>query len=215
MSLRTLMIGAVTVLFSTLSASTARADEIAIWNFNDSNLIVDRGTGTLTTTANPANITFLSGSTFNARMGDAAGNALTIQGGTGLQNNGSILELRASTVGFSDIALNWTMASTATGFNGVTVQFSNDGVNFNTTFTFTPSLSFSGSNAVTFGLPSGVNNNALFAFRWILNGATDATGNIRFDNISLEGVPAVPEPATITLLAIGSVLTLLKVRTRR
>ena len=38
------------------AAPAAKADEIAVWNFNDSNLLVDRGQGTLTTTA--ANIMF-------------------------------------------------------------------------------------------------------------------------------------------------------------
>src|SRR6266536_3535378 len=39
-------------------ATTAQADEIAIWNFNDSDLIVDRGAGLLTTNFNLANVVF-------------------------------------------------------------------------------------------------------------------------------------------------------------
>ncbi|MGH9943869.1 MAG: hypothetical protein ACRD9R_16110, partial [Pyrinomonadaceae bacterium] len=33
-----------------LGPATTRADEIALFNFNDTNLIVDRGAGTLSTT---------------------------------------------------------------------------------------------------------------------------------------------------------------------
>ena len=77
----------IAVLALLIVPTVVRADEIAIWNFNDSNLIVDRGSGTLTTTANPANVTFFSGTTNLASMGDPAGMALAIQGGANLQNN--------------------------------------------------------------------------------------------------------------------------------
>jgi hypothetical protein len=49
------------VVFCLSSAPAVKADEIAVWNFNDANLLVDRGQGTLTTTA--VNIMFLSGTT--------------------------------------------------------------------------------------------------------------------------------------------------------
>ena len=84
-------------VFCLSSAPAVKADEIAVWNFNDGNLIVDRGQGTLTTTA--TNITFSSGTTFNASMGDPAGLALTIPGGVSLQNNGSVLEVHVNTAG--------------------------------------------------------------------------------------------------------------------
>lgn len=51
--------------------------------------MVDRGFGTLTTNANPANVTFFTGTSLNAGMGDPAGIALAILGGANLQNNGS------------------------------------------------------------------------------------------------------------------------------
>src|SRR5689334_25263702 len=82
------------VVFCLSSAPAVKADEIAVWNFNDANLIVDRGFGTLTTTSNPANLTFLSGTTFNASMGDPAGLALAIFAGPNLENNGVILEVQ-------------------------------------------------------------------------------------------------------------------------
>lgn len=49
---------------------TARADEIGIWNFNDSNLTVDHGAGTLQSSF--SSIGFASGTTVNARLGDFA-----------------------------------------------------------------------------------------------------------------------------------------------
>ena len=58
-------------LYSTTVA--VNADEIAIWNFNDSDLVVDHGNGTLTSNFNVANILFAAGTTNNARLGDIAG----------------------------------------------------------------------------------------------------------------------------------------------
>ena len=130
------------LVFCLSSALTAKADEIAVWNFNDANLIVDRGQGTLTTTA--ADILFLDGTTFNASMGDPAGLALAILGGPNLQNNGSILELHVSTAGFQNVAVSWVWQRSATGFNDDVIRESMDG----TTFT---GFSFAGIETKIFG----------------------------------------------------------------
>ena len=65
------------LLLLAATAPAALADELAIWNFNDSDLIVDHGSGTLVTNLNVANILFASGTTNNARLGDAAGQSLS------------------------------------------------------------------------------------------------------------------------------------------
>ena len=61
------LISAMLVLF--FISHAAQADEIAIWNFNDSNLNVDRGSGTLSSNIIAANILFAAGnvSTMKAR----------------------------------------------------------------------------------------------------------------------------------------------------
>ena len=71
-----LLAAALTIL---IGPTVAHADEIAVWNFNDNDLSVDHGAGTLTTNLVPANVVFFSGSSLNARQGDAAGNALSLQ----------------------------------------------------------------------------------------------------------------------------------------
>ena len=211
-----LSLASLALVFCLSSATAVKADEIAVWNFNDSNLIVDRGQGTLTTTANPANIIFLTGTTMNASMGDPAGMALAIQGGANLQNNGSILELRVSTLGFTNITIAWVVQRSDTGFNDVVNRESDDGGA--TFFGFgrsTPNTNFWGGSHTTLFSPSSSDNNPLFTVQIILNGATTEAGNIRFDNIVVSGTQIVPEPATMLLLSVGVAGVAAEVRRRR
>jgi hypothetical protein len=184
----------------------AQADEIAIWNFNDSDLLVDHGHGTLTTNFVVANIQFAAGTTNNARLGDVAGQALSLQGGTANTNNGRNLTFNVSTVGFSNIVFSFATQGTGTGFNSNQFQYSVDGTNF---FDFgspyIPAAAF-GAVPVIFTLSSivGLNNNPNAAFRIVFNGATSSTGNNRIDNIVVDGTNlTVPEPTSALLLITG------------
>lgn len=193
------------LLLVLLPGKDVRADEIAVWNFNDSNLSVDHGAGTLSTNFNLLNVVFtLGGSTTNARFGDPAGQALTLQGGTSTANNGRFLELGVSTVGFDNIIISFATQATGTGFNNNQLQYSLDGVNF-VAFAapYAPPATF---GLITFDLSAitGLNDNPNAAFRIIFNGATSATGNNRIDNLVVDGrSTAVPEPASVLLFALG------------
>lgn len=198
------LISAVLVLL--VVSQAALADEIAVWNFNDSNVNVDRGSGTLTSTINPANILFAAGTTNNARQGDPAGQSLSLQGGSGTANNGRHVTFNVSTLGFSNIVVSFATQGTSTGFDINQFQYSLDGTTFiDFGAPFTPASAF-GSVPLVFTLASiiGLNDNANAAFRIVFNGASSATGTNRIDNVVIEGSPsAVPEPATAVLLLSG------------
>ncbi len=196
------------LLFFTASQA-AVADELAVWNFNDSDLNVDHGSGTLTSNLNVVNILFAAGTTNNARLGDPAGQALSLQGGTSNANNGRNLTFNVSTAGFANIVVSFATQGTSTGFNSNQFQYSLDGINF-TDFgpPYTPATAF-GTLPIVFSLVSiaGLNNNPNAAFRIVFNGATTSTGNNRIDNIVVEGtsasVASIPEPTTALLLLTG------------
>ena len=199
-------------VFCLFSAPAVKADEIAVWNFNDANLLVDRGQGSLTTTA--VNIMFLSGTTFNASMGDPAGLALTIPGGVNLQNNGSVVEVHVNTAGFQNVHITWAWQRSDTGFNDDVIQESMDGTTFQGfSFAAIQTNFFGGFDGS--GAGSLFNNNPNFAFRITLNGATSETGNIRFDNIVVTGTQIVPEPAPMLMLSMGLFGAAAEVRRRR
>jgi hypothetical protein len=200
-------------------ALVVRADGIAIWNFNDSNLVVDHGSGTLTTNFNPLNVLFAAGTTNNARLGDPAGQALSLQGGTGNGNNGRNLTFNISTAGFSDITVSFATQGTGTGFNNNQFQYSLDGLTFiDFGLPYAPLVAF-GATPLIFNLSSiaGLNNNPNAAFRIVFNGATSSTGTNRIDNFVVAGDPSaaasVPEPTALLLL--GSGLTSLVAMMRR
>jgi hypothetical protein len=181
---------------------TARADEIAIWNFNDSDLTVDHGAGSLITTF-PL-VGFAAGTSVNARLGDPALQALSL---SGIANNGQSITFSLSTVGFGDIRVSFATQRTSTGFNSNQFQYSLDGLTFiNLHAPYNPAATFS---LIAFDLSTvtGLNNNPNAVFRIVFNGATSSTGNNRLDNLVVEGTSLesapVPEPASLVLLATG------------
>ena len=189
------------------TAPAALANELAIWNFNDSDLNVDHGSGTLISNFNLVNILFAAGTTNNARLGDTAGQSLSLQGGSGTANNSRHLTFNVSTLGFSDILVSFATQGTSTGFNSNQLQYSLDGITFvNFGAPYTPASAF-GSVPLVFSLATiaGLNDNPNAAFRIVFNGATSSTGTNRIDNLVVEGtgITNVPEPTTAILLLSG------------
>jgi hypothetical protein len=196
-----------TIFVAFACSQVAKADEIAVWNFNDSDLVVDHGSGTLISNFVATNIGFGAGTTNNARLGDIAGLALSLQGGTSTTNNGRNITINLSTVGFSNIVFSFATQGTSTGFSSNQFQYSVDGTNFiDFGSPYLPAAAF-GAVPVVFTLSSvaGLNNNPNAAFRIVFNGASSSTGNNRIDNIVIEGTSAttIPEPMSAVLLITG------------
>jgi hypothetical protein len=187
-------------------SQVARADEIALWNYNDSDLVVDHGNGSLASNFNVTNVLFAAGTTNNARLGDPAGQALSLQGGTSTANNGRNITFNLSTLGFSDIVISFATQGTSTGFNSNQFQYSLDGISFiDFGMPYVPATAF-GSVPLVFSLigVTGLNDNPNAAFRIVFNGASSSTGNNRLDNFVVEGSSStIPEPTTAVLLATG------------
>lgn len=197
------------VLIFMAASQAALGDELAVWNFNDSNLNVDRGSGTLTSNINVVNLLFAAGTTNNARLGDIAAQAVSLQGGSGVANNGRNITFNVSTLGFSNILVSFATQGTSTGFNSNQFQYSLDGINFiDFGSPYVPATTF-GAVPLVFSLAAiaGLNDNPNAAFRIVFNGATSSTGTNRIDNFVVEGTnattAAVPEPTTALLLLSG------------
>jgi hypothetical protein len=200
-------------LFWLALATTVYAETIAAWNFNDAvsgttggaqELLVDYGSGIMTSSFASANIGNAIGSALDALAGDPAGLALRLNGSA---NNDRNLTWMTSTAGFDSIGIGFAIQRTGTGFNNNQFMYSiNAGeswINFGNSFN--PGTSYAVQNFDLSGIPELINNpNA--GFRIVFGGATSASGNNRIDNLVVSGsaVPTpVPESSTLLLMSIG------------
>lgn len=217
---------------SMLLASSAPAALIAYWDQNSNQLPsgafgfvpadfpqpADQGAGTITlanfeTTTGGVDGAYTSipsfgGDALNAQPTIAPGGSLSPAGGTATANNGMSILLNVSTVGYEDIQVSWAQRGTATGFTGRQFAYSTDGVNFTDLGTDTGVLPATWAvQAYDFSSIPSVDNQASVTFRITLTGATNSSGNNRFDNITIEGTPAIPEPGTAVLALLSLAAT--------
>jgi predicted extracellular nuclease len=131
------------------------------------------------------------GTTVNALSGVAAGGSLSPTGCTDLTNNGMHIDISLSTAGYESITLSWAQRGTASGFTSRQLSWSADG---GTSFTdFGSDTGALGSSFVvqSYDLSgiAAISDAADVVFRITLDGATNASGNNRFDNILVQGEP--------------------------
>lgn len=196
---RVLLVPAFLVAILAASAlPSAAQDVLHYWNFNNADgsppfssphsADYTVGGGELTYSFVPAFVQSFSGSTINARQGDASGGSLSIQGGDGEINNGEHFELHIPTAGYTQIAVSYAMRRTSTGFDSRSVSYSLDGGN-----EFEHFVEIDANEAdwwleeIDLSTIEGSENNADFVLRIALNGVTSDNGNNRFDNITVTG----------------------------
>ena len=170
----------------------------------------------LTSNFAASNIVNFGGTTVNADNGDTALQALALQTGTSLANNGKYVQATANLTGYQGITFSFaTQQSSNLVFSSNQFQYSLDGTNFtNFGAIYTPAAAFA---PVSFNLNSisGLNNNANAAFRIVFDGATGtSTTNNRLDNLiisgtALGGTPvSSPVPEASTTVSLGLMLAL-------
>lgn len=129
---------------------------------------------------------------------------------------GDYYQFSTSTAGYMGISFQWDQAGSSTGPRDFELSWSTDGSVFTPLMNHTvPAGSFSSStysalftNGPVAG-PVGLDNQATVYFRLtdistvaVGGGTVGTSGSGRVDNVIIDGI-AIPEPATLALLAIG------------
>ena len=199
----------IATLFVLASAGGARADVITFFDFNDSDLVSDRGQAA-TITTNFGALGFATGSTAGAdpdgagpEPPSAAGQALNLVGSA---NNGNHIQFGVSTLGLVPTQLSFATQRSSTGFNSNELLYSLDGgQSFTSVGFFTPPTAFA-LQTFDLALIVALQNQPEVVFRILLDGASSTTGTNRIDNLLVTGDPLaapVPEPMSVLLLGAG------------
>lgn len=224
------------VVGSAALVSGASADVIAYWNFNASTagsggglgtvdqaypFAANQGSGSIYTnfsintvagaaSSNTGDLGTFGGTLINAITPDAAGGALALRAGNGINsgvtNNGKYVEFRLNGTTFADdIVLTYASQRTGTGFTSQLWQFSTDGGTTYTNFTTISGLPSSfGLQTVDF-TAADLGGFADLRFRVVVDGASNQGGNNRLDNIQFNAT-RIPTPGALALLGLGGLV---------
>ncbi len=185
-------------------ASAAHAEVLASWNFNawepqrDFLVSPDRGGGLLDLSAISTGLAAFAGTTANAIEGDPAGAAMSI---VGQVHNGSPIHLYAPTGGFEHFSMSFAARRTDSGFASNRVELW-DGADWIALGGFAAGSDWP-VHAFEFELPATAPPQEL-VLRITLGGATTSAGNLRIDNLRIEG-RAIPAPGALALLGLGAI----------
>lgn len=204
----------------TVSAQAAAANPVPViiakWSL-DNSLAATLGDGV---TVVPSTVGLVGGTTATYAAGnssastDKAYNTTKYPAANGANLSAGI-SFATSTAGFKSLTVSWDDKRSNTAANSEVFQYSTDGVHFTT---FGSAIKATSTNflhhSVDLSSIAGLNNDANFAFRIVA--AYDTTGSyvgtagsygtggtIRFDNVSISGVSAVPEPESYAMLLAG------------
>ncbi len=197
------MLGALIGSATVVTAEQANASIVAGWNMNgvdpaiSTTLNASTGSGTLDFTAFGANSSVLLGTPMGAMKGDLAGDALSVAGNA---FNGVSLTIAFDTTGYEDLVLTFATRRSTTGFALNRIEYW-DGLGWNTAASFAASTTAWELKSFDLSAIDSLEN-GFASLRITLDGATGATGSIRFDNLIFSG-NALPTPGAVALLGLA------------
>ncbi|GAA0753999.1 T9SS type A sorting domain-containing protein [Psychroflexus lacisalsi] len=194
------------LLIYLFAAQSNYAQEVIhCWDFNGTTPFTtplntdNRVSGSGSITHNLVSTTSFDGSTINTCSGSEAGTSFAVSGGSGTSsgggNNGKHLDFNFSSEGYENLTFSFWAQKTSTGFSSNTIEYSTDGTTFTSFPTgspFDPALSPGGLLSFNLSSVTSIDNQSNLVIRIVFNGATDANGNNRIDNVKLEGTPVNP-----------------------
>ncbi|MCA9110932.1 MAG: PEP-CTERM sorting domain-containing protein [Planctomycetaceae bacterium] len=207
------------IIALTITTSSVEASLVANWNFNtyngdDHSILSDMGAdagASLTIDAGwpSVDLSTQSGTTLNAVGATPAGSAIQF---TNNANNGLGFTMQADLTNYQNAVLSFAYKRTGNGFDNVDLFYSTDGVSF-TKFADVDNADASYNlHSYDFSAINALDGASTAFFRLVLDGASNSSGTADFDNIQLN---AVPEPASLTMLGVGSLAFLAVNRRRR
>jgi hypothetical protein len=224
---------AIAAFIAAAAGTSAHADLVAFWNFN-----ANAASGSVATTPIAAAYTAVgtgqmvndnvvatnlllftpSGASDHGGLnglgayGDVRGNDLAVQNGTGGINNGKSVTFQFNATDFTDLILTFAGRRTSTGFSELAFSVSTDGTTFTPSGSVTTTTLTTSYALQTVNLAAAANGASNLYLRMTLNGTgTSAAGNIRIDNLQVNGT-LIPAPGAAALLGVA---TLVGLRRRR
>lgn len=221
------MLGGSFVLALTGAAASVSATVVSYWNYN---VGVSAGTtavfplaatapysGLTTTTFNPADCrhSVLSGSSahngLNALNGDPDGNDLTLSVGTGFRNNNMLLIFQVSSIDVTDLVLSYDERVSSSGFVQVQPQYSLTGAPGSFTSLGAPVSTTRDSvwrlRSFDFSAVDALEGQSTVYLAIQTLGGTNVGGNIRIDNVQINGT-SVPTPGSAAALGVAGLIAL-------
>jgi type 1 fimbria pilin len=180
-------------------AASAWSNVVASWDFNGlsgaipASIAADTGHGTLSLAEFTGGLSATSGTTINAAGGAVAGQSLAI---AGQSQNGRSIVIDVETVGWRQLELSMAALRSGTGFASVAVQIW-DGLAWNAVGSVAAGTSQWQPFYIDLAQQTFADNGSL-RLRLQLSGATSANGNVRLDNLRIDGI-VVPAPGAAAL----------------
>jgi len=196
----------VAALVVSAAATSASGALLAGWNFNGlaapvgASVASQHGSGTIDLSAFSSGLAWQAGTDLNAWSGDAAGDALAF---TGTGANGKSAVFTMSTGGHESLAFSLAARATGTGHLQSVIEAWNGsdwvgvgGLSLTASVWSTASFDLAAYDFLEDGTAT---------LRLRLEGASSAQGNLRIDNVRLEGA-SVPAPGAVVMAASALLL---------